>query len=157
MATFNLGAIANREGISVIELLTVLVVIGIGASLATPSLTQYVEEMRTQHAMDQLVAGISQARLLAVREGNPSAFRMNSDGTYSLERLTPGGAWVTVRTNDLRDEFAGVAISGGAISLEFSSRGLVTNLSGDAAIVVTTDRSADSAFVSPAGRVYRDF
>lgn len=144
-------------GFSMIELLTVLVVIGIGSSMAAPALTQYVHESRTQGALDKLVADVSYARLLAIRQGKPSAVRLSSDGSYRIETRSTAGVWTPVQTVRLRDNYRGVSISGSTMSLEFSSRGLVTNLGSDVSLKLSTPHAADSVYVSPAGRVYRNF
>lgn len=157
MFTHFSSPLRSRSGYSFVELLTTLAVIGIGASIATPALSGYVESVRSQQAMNHVVADISYARIMAVEEGRKSAIRMAADGAYTIERLTSTGTWETVRTENLRADYPGVTVSGDGMTLEFSSRGLVTSLGTEGKLRIATNSSADSIFVSPAGRVYRDY
>lgn len=144
-------------GYSMIELLTVLVILGIGASIATPAIAAYVDQARSQSALDRLVADVSYARMMAVEDGRKSAIRVQADGTYTLETFTSSGSWAPIRTVRLADDYPGIVLSGTVSALEFSSRGLVENLAGEAYIKVSVNGARDSVFVSPAGRAYRDF
>lgn len=147
----------GAAGYSMIELLTVLVIIGIGASVATPAIASYIDQARSQRALDRLVVDVSYARMMAVEDGRKSAIRVQADGTYTIETLAPGGAWTPIRTVRLGDDYPGIVLSGTVSALEFSSRGLVENLAGEAYIKVSVHGARDSVFVSPAGRAYRDF
>lgn len=147
----------GRAGFSALELMTVLVILTIAGSLATPSLRGFVDQSRTRRALDQLVADLSYARLLAVEEGRRFGVRLQSDGSYTIESLSTGGSWTPVHNVRLRDEFDGVSLEGDVSMIEFSSRGLMTSLTGDSYVRLTVNGSRDSIFLSPAGRVYRDF
>lgn len=146
---------SGRDGFTMIELLTVMVIISIVASLAVPSLNAYMDQTRTQSAMNRIVADVSYARLLATQQGRRTAIRFSTDGTYTLDTLTTSGTWSTARTVVPDEDLNGVVLSGGASALEFSSRGLITNHSGEVFLKVTRNEARDSVFISPAGRVYR--
>ena len=146
-----------EAGFSMIELLTVLVIIGIGAALAAPNISAYVDETRTKRALDRVVADVARARLMAVEDGQKSALRFGTNGTYWIETQSTSGVWSTVQTIRLRDDYRDVTIEGDVDGLEFSSRGLVTNLTGDAFLRVLSNGARDSVYVSPAGRAYRAF
>jgi prepilin-type N-terminal cleavage/methylation domain-containing protein len=149
-------------GFSAIELLTVLVLVTVLASIAAPSMDAYVDRTRTQRALDQLVGDVAYARLLAVQEGRSTAVRLEANGTYRIERLDAGGSWVAIRTVDLAGLYRGVGfdLEGGTAAIEFSSRGLISNFGDSGAesfLKVSRASSRDSVFVSPAGRTYRAF
>ncbi|MEX2572146.1 MAG: GspH/FimT family pseudopilin [Gemmatimonadota bacterium] len=148
---------ARSAGFSAIELLTVLVLVGVLTSLAAPAMGAYVDASRTRRAVDHFVADIAFARLLAVNEGRRIAVDIGADATYTVERLSTDGTWSTLRTVRLRDEYVGVSVVSGNARFEFSSRGLMTNETTDSTIEITRNDASAVAFVSPAGRVYREY
>jgi Tfp pilus assembly protein FimT len=144
-------------GFSMIELLTILVIVGVLASVALPSMGEFIARTQTQKALDQLVADVSYARMMAVERGRRAAVRLHAGGVYTVETLNDDGTWSPVRRVELQKNYADVEFAGGATSLEFSSRGLITNLAADSHLKLRRGSVRDSAYVSPAGRVYRDF
>lgn len=150
-------AAINAGGFSAIELMTVLVLIGIGVSLAIPPMNGYVERTRTRSALDRVVTDVSFARVYAVQHGRRAALHLQGDGTYTIDTLTTGGSWAPVRTVQLRNDYGGVSITGTVSTLEFSSRGILTSQADEAVLTVSRGEHKDSVFVSPAGRLYRDF
>jgi Tfp pilus assembly protein FimT len=146
-----------RAGFSAIELMTILVVVGILLSLAAPSMGEYIDRTYTRRGLDQVVADVSFARMAAVEQGTRAAVRFQTNGIYTVETRNLDGTWKVVRTVRLQGDYPGVAFGAPGTALEFSSRGLITNLSTEAHLKLVRGDVRDSAFVSPAGRVYRDF
>ncbi|MEX2582605.1 MAG: GspH/FimT family pseudopilin [Gemmatimonadota bacterium] len=144
-------------GFSIVELLTVLVIVGIVMSIATPAFGEYLDRTRTRRALDRLVADVSFARALAVERGTSAAVRLDSGGIYRVETLNADGSWAAVRTVSLQGDYPGVEFVGETTALEFSSRGIITNLGNDSYLKIGRESVRDSIFVSPAGRVYREF
>jgi Tfp pilus assembly protein FimT len=144
-------------GFSTIELLTVLVLVAVMSALAFPSMGGYVDRSHTRRALDRVVSDVTYARILATQQGRRTAVTLAGDGTYTIDTLTAEGAWAPVRTVRLRDDFGGVTLSGGLVTLEFSSRGILTNQAEDGFIKIHRNGARDSVFVSPAGRMYRGY
>jgi type IV fimbrial biogenesis protein FimT len=155
MKSPSMHMVSRRDGFTMIELLTVMVIISIMVSLAVPAMGAYMDQTRTQSAMNRIVSDVTYARLLATQQGRRTAIRFSSDGTYTLDTLTTAGAWTTARRVEADEDLNGVVLTGGATALEFSSRGLVTNHSSEVFLKVRRNGARDSIFVSPAGRVYR--
>jgi prepilin-type N-terminal cleavage/methylation domain-containing protein len=149
------SVVHRRDGFTMIELLTVMVIAAIMVSLAVPAFGSYIDQTRTQSAMNRIVADVAYARLLATQQGRRTAIRFSPDGTYTLDTLTTAGTWSAARTVQPDEDMNGVVLSGGTTALEFSSRGLVTNHSNEVFLKVTRNEARDSVFISPAGRVYR--
>lgn len=147
----------SRHGYSLIELMVVVVLIGLVVSIAGPSLQGSVTRQRARRALDQTLADVAFTRVIAVREGMPTEIEFTASGRYTMRRLPPGGSPVTLRTVELWREYPGVGLDvvTGVAKLQFSSRGLLRNLSSDGFIKIASSSARDSAFVSPAGRVYR--
>jgi prepilin-type N-terminal cleavage/methylation domain-containing protein len=148
----------RTDGFSLVEILTALVLVALVSSMAVPSMRSYVDRTNTRRALDQLVADISYARLLAVQQGKRTAVVIDDDGSYVINVSDNAGGWVTLKAVELNDEYEGVAVEGDLAALEFSSRGLLmTELASDGFIKIVRNGVRDSVFVSPAGRVYRAF
>jgi prepilin-type N-terminal cleavage/methylation domain-containing protein len=144
-------------GFSMVEILIVLVTLSIVLAAAQPSLAGFTQRNQTRRALDRLVADLSAARLQAVRDGRRMALSVGSDGSYTIDTLSTGGSWAPVRTVSLGNEFPGLTLTPVNRRFEFNSRGLLVGGAENAVIAARRGTSADSMFVSPAGRVYRDF
>jgi prepilin-type N-terminal cleavage/methylation domain-containing protein len=151
------SALRDRSGYSMIELLTVLTIVGLLSSMAGPRVGTYLDKVRTQRALDRLVGDLAFARIHAVQQGRRTAVRFLENGSYSVDTLSAAGTWGAVRTVRLRDDFRGVAFAESPAPLEFSSRGLLQNQTGERFVKITRNALRDSIYVSPAGRVYRAF
>lgn len=145
----------GEAGFTVLELLTVLVILGIVLAWGVPSMQGFADRTRTRRALDGVVADLAQARLLAIEQGRPVAFRVGGT-TYSIEAMGVTGDWELIRSLRLGDG-SGVPHFTGQAVLEFSSRGLVTNRTSEWYVTVEGNGARDSIYVSPAGRVYRDY
>jgi prepilin-type N-terminal cleavage/methylation domain-containing protein len=149
-------AAGGNSGFSLIELLTVMVIVAVLMSVAVPSMAPYIDRMRTRRALDRVVSDVAFARLTAIQNGRRTAVRFGTDGTYTVDTLSAAGTWGALRTTRLRDDFSGVSISSSENMLEFNSRGLIHNI-GDGFIRMQRGGARDSVFVAPTGRIYRDF
>ena len=147
---------AGRRGHTLIEMLTVLVLIMVIASLAAPSMSSYVTRTKTRRALDRVANDIAFARMAAVRAGTPAIVDFSSATAYTVEIQTDPPS--VVRRVLLANEFAGVRLTppNADGELVFDSRGLLrtTDLG---AIIATAGQSSDSAVITAAGRVYRAY
>lgn len=146
------------SGFSLIEIVIVLVLIGIMISLVVPSLSRYIDRNRTRRALDEVAADVMYARVLAIREGRPTQITFTSgSGVYQI-RSDPAGTNQLVKQVNLANEYLGAQFpSGGMANLSFNSRGLLTGATSDQYLKVIRGNTRDSAFISPVGRVYRDY
>lgn len=152
------AACRRTGGFSLIELVTALVLTGIVLSLTVPKMDAYITRQKTRRSLDRVAGDISHARLLAIQNGRRIWIRMNANGSYSVDSISASGDTVAIKRVNLAQEYRGVTMTG-ASRLEFSSRGLVSNVTGDAEsyVKVVTPAYRDSLFVSPAGRIYRAY
>jgi prepilin-type N-terminal cleavage/methylation domain-containing protein len=148
---------AGRGGHTLLELLTVLVLILVLASLAAPSMNSYLGHTKTRRALDRVANDIALARMAAVRGGTRSTVSF-SGGTYTISLLqTPTP--VVIRTVYLSQEYRGVTLRSPTADgqLVFDSRGLLLSATNGPIVVSAAGSVADSALVTAGGRVYRDF
>ena len=146
---------ADRSGHTLIELLTVLVLIAVIASLAAPSMTGYVARSKVRRALDRVTTDIAFARMAAVREGVRSEIVFTA-GSYQVQLQT--AVPTIVRTVPLALDYPGVVVRPPTANgrLVFDSRGLVVSAP-LVPIVTTAAGLADSAVITAAGRVYRAY
>lgn len=146
----------GRGGFTAIEVMVVLLIVAITTAIAAPALDGYVEQTRSRRALDQVVGDLAFTRMLAVSEGRRAAVRFDAGGVYRIQSQAADGSWTTRRSVDLQTEYGDAAFAGLA-AVEFSSRGLVTNLTGESTVKITVGGARDSMYVSPVGRTYRAF
>ncbi len=156
MASTPRGIIRQTDGFTLIDILAALVLLAILTTMAAPSMTSYVDQLRTKRALDQVVSDIGFARLMAIQQGRQVAVAVESGGTYRIDTLSADGAWGTLKTVDLGQEFIGASFIG-EVTLQFSSRGLLMNSASNGFVRIELNNARDSIFVSPAGRLYRDY
>lgn len=147
----------SNGGYSLLELMTILVVIGILVSLAAPAMGAFVDSTRTRAAINELSSDVALARVMAVREGRFVRLNVVSSSAYAVETQAADGTWETLKTVDITNEHPALRISdGGLTTVEFNPRGTVASgWDGDRSIEITLGESSESISVSGAGRVYR--
>lgn len=117
-------------GFSLVELVFTLVILGILASLAAPSMLGWTRRTQMTAALNQLSQDINYARMLAVRQGQsieirfvPAAANTCID-QYQLIVLSSPAERIA-KTNVLADEARGVCLTrDDANTLVFNSRGI---------------------------------
>lgn len=141
-------------GYSLIELIVALVLVGIVASTAVPSLASYLQRRRVQTALDRVTADLYFARAAAARLGAPVRVRFTPirgcAETYQVR--TAGGD--VLRTVRLDLEAPGVCVrSNVRRDLIIDSRGMLVG--SQRKLRATSGSEADSLSISLVGRVYR--
>jgi prepilin-type N-terminal cleavage/methylation domain-containing protein len=143
---------SRSSGFSLMELLVVLMLIGIGLSIAAPSFNRMVRSFRGDSVGALLSNDLALARLSAVRHGRPASLVIASPTEYRVEVQTaPVRLIKTVR---LKSDYPGLSIAGESAAVTFDSRGFLAPGS-NAKIKISGGATADSVTVTPVGRVYR--
>jgi len=89
----------NEKGVTLIELIVVMVIIGIMAVLTVPNIGRQLQRYRLKTAAREISNYLLETRTEAIKNGdftNPVYFRVSfnqSNGTYVRQRYQ-GGAWV---------------------------------------------------------------
>lgn len=155
-------ALRREDGYSLIELLTVLVLIAVLTSMAGPAMGRYVQQNKTRRALDLIAMDLAYARLVAVERSQRTWLRVQANGNYTVDTLAANGIDpVPVKRVNLSNDIIGLTVAeGSATQFEFSSRGMVVNYGSETfggVLKLTAGVARDSLFVSPAGRVYRAY
>jgi len=144
-----------RAGFTAIELLCVLAVVGILASLAAPAMNSWVERLRVRTALDLLTSHVTRGRMLAAREAVRVRLRFEpATGcarAYVLSRAADGA---TLDSVALSPEHRSVCLHANVPQpLVFDSRGMLVG--SPRMIYGRAGSQKDSISVSMAGRIYR--
>jgi len=142
----------RTPGFTVIELLTVIVIMGIVATMAFPRLVQEGTKLTVRSATQEVAAYVAQARATAIATGRPAWFVR--DGNV-VGVSTTGDTTSFVQSTDIQSKH-GVTVSASAnpITIEFDPRGLIPGgVGGVLPIVLTKQDARDSVCVIGMGRI----
>jgi prepilin-type N-terminal cleavage/methylation domain-containing protein len=154
-----MSIVRDVRGYTLLELITVLVVLAVCASLAAPRLQAMASRMRARAALDQVAMDLYQARMLAIQEGTRTVmrFRRRTDRaechapTYTIVvRATPER---TARTTTLDLPASACLRLGTVDSVTFNSRGLPDGVGRK--VILQQGGITDSLTFSLLGRTFR--
>lgn len=145
-------------GFTLVELLAVLVLLGIGVAMAAPRMDGMAARNKTESAVARLNADLAYARVLAVRWGRPTSVRFNATGSeYTISVDTAGASspnYRVVKTVRVSQEYPGVTLSSPSSQVSFTPRGMVYP-DDSGRFTAARGSVADSLRLYPTGRIYR--
>lgn len=148
----------DRSGVTLVELVLVLVVLAVLVGLAAPRMGGWVGVSRLEGTAAQLRSDVAYARSLAVRSGRPALVTIGERG-YVIRTIRPDGDTVIAKRIDYTQEDPLLRFEAGAIplpmTLRFNSRGL---LQSEQALTLSARRDGRQVDIRvlPTGRVRRD-
>ncbi len=158
----------RKAGFTLVELLVVVLLVGVLASLAAPSLGGMVARAQTTGALNRLTTDLAYARMLAVRGGRQVQVLFVDEGSCGLPRagrvladgyrmMVGGPTPRLLRAVRLNGDAAGVCLeSNNDRDIVFNSRGLLVPFE-NRTVWARRARTADSLTISVLGRVARRF
>jgi type IV fimbrial biogenesis protein FimT len=150
---------APRAGFTLIEILTVLVLLGILAGLAAPSLHRTTTQARMRGTLDRLVADLYYARMLAVNSGDRVDVVLEEENGCIVSYTVRSRATLdAARTVSITDDLPGLCMSHNSTAadiLTFNTRGMLRT--GGQTISISHDGVTYEAVISFIGRVRRNY
>jgi prepilin-type N-terminal cleavage/methylation domain-containing protein len=81
----------NQKGITIIELIIAMIIIGMGAVLVVPNVGAYLPIYRLKSATRDIVSTMRSAQMKAVLNHNQYGVAFDADGQYQIFYQTAGG------------------------------------------------------------------
>ena len=124
-APLRLQASARRDqGFTLVELMVVVTIVAISATLAAPGFSQMIANYRVRSGAESIVNGLNYARSEAVRRNSAVSFALVSGGSgWTVSQVSPSTALQSRSDND--SPGTTVASSSVSTSVAFIPTGLV--------------------------------
>ncbi len=144
----------SESGFTLIELMIIVVIIGIGARLAVPEFLQWHARTQLRQATSEIATQLTLARMAAMnRNRNVDATVQAVSGVVNVSAVVNGTSTAAIQARNFTGQANGVA--GGPVTVSFSSLGIRT--SGGTATqtfgICNRNGQQYSIQVIPAGRV----
>ena len=119
---------ASEEGVTLIETLAVVVVVGLMAAVTAPNVGAFFRAYRIRVASDQVVGHLRAARQLSVTQRVPVTLTINPSpqNDYTISYTIPGEA-TTNETFSLAEEIGVTTFPSGALTFTLNQNGTVGN------------------------------
>ncbi len=143
----------NARGFSTLELLIVVVLLGVLASITAPRLATVGSNLAVHAARQEVAAALAAARAAAINRGQQVSF-VRSGNTVGVFIDSAG---TTVSLGQVRDlqVLHGVEVQATRNVIRFDARGMAAGLDPVETIVVTRSGARDSVCVLRLGKVSR--
>ena len=138
-----------RQGVTLIEVLVVLVIIGAICGIGIPRLLRYLDRTHVRHATNEIVATLALARTTAITRGAHVATRF--DAEHSVVAVTIGADTIVTRA---LGAVHGVRIRSNRDSTVYGPSGLGYGAANQT-VIVDRGGASDSVVISRLGRVRR--
>lgn len=145
----------GRKGFSTIEMIIVVILIGVIASIGFPRLRDGLEKQNVRSSKALIATLVATARATAIQRGCAATLNLSADSAWVTAcGVNPPAASVAVGTKKLVGSEFSVTLSPSAASIVYDPRGIAT------AYQVTTVRVIgphyrDSVIVNELGKVKR--
>lgn len=144
----------NRRGMTLIEMLIVIGLIGLMAAMGIPRIGSAIAKQNVRSARAAVVSMHATARAAAIQRGIATSLVFDGNTLLVVSRHPVTGALDTVGEPQDFNRRYGVTVTTTADTLQFDARGLGTATT-DTRIVVSRGVYADGIVINSLGRVLR--
>lgn len=145
----------SKRGFSLIEMLVVVILIGIIASMGLPRLRRALEKQNIRSAKALLATLVATARGVAVQRGCSATLNMTSDSVWVTScGVNPPAAVVAVGTKKLVGGEFNVTLAPTSAAIVYDPRGLATVFQ-STTVRIIGPRYQDSVVINQVGKVTR--
>jgi prepilin-type N-terminal cleavage/methylation domain-containing protein len=142
----------NRRGLTLIEIVIVIVLIGAMAGYAIPRIGDAITKQNVRSARTLFVSMHARARATAIQRASRTQLVV-SNGQLRIVSINPvtGAAQTVGNVEDLTQRY-GVTVAPSSLTLTFDARGIGTEAS-QTEVSISKGSYASRIVISPAGRV----
>jgi prepilin-type N-terminal cleavage/methylation domain-containing protein len=145
----------SRKGFSTIEMVIVVILIGLIASIGLPRLRRGLEKQNIRNAKALIATLASTARGTAIQRGCAATLNLGVDSVWVTAcGVNPPAASVTVGTKKLVGSEFNVTLAPTAASIVYDPRGISTQFQTTTIRVIGTNYT-DSVVINELGKVKR--
>jgi len=148
--------VRHETGFTVLELLTVVLIIGAMLAVAIPYLSKQTGKTSARGAADAVAALHAAARMGAIQRGRTASLVIPTGTNKALvvaNKVTSSGLDTLGKVVDLAGQF-GVTVTSTSDTISFSPRG-IGNMSSSVTIIISKQGFSDTLRVSRGGRLSR--
>jgi len=141
----------SRFAFTVLELITVMSIIGILTVIALPKFTETVRNSKVRSARDEVVSYFMRAHAVAIQRGQRTHVRVAGDRMSVVTETN--GVEETVLQSDLYSGH-GVSVYASQNEFTYDPRGFAQNIPGMGRVQVTRDTKSMPVCVTGLGKAY---
>ena len=144
----------RRGGYTLAELMAVIVIAGVIATIAVPRLSGYIRHLSARSAGSTVVSDLMLARTQAVREGRTVSLRVINAAEYRVTVDVGASPVRTLKSVNVAGTQRSVTLGPNGTTISFDPRGMLRAGSGSE-LRITRGTQTDTISISAVGRVYR--
>src|SRR6266480_635395 len=145
----------GRKGFSMIEMVVVIILIGLIASIGFPRLRDSLEKQNVRSAKALIATLAATARGAAIQRGCSATLNITVDSVWVTAcGVNPPAASVQVGTKKLVGEEFGVTLAPSAAAVVYDPRGIATAFQ-NTSIRIVGAHYTDSVMINSVGKVVR--
>lgn len=141
----------RRLAFTILELITVMTIIGILVVIALPKFAETVRNSKVRSARDEVVAYFMRAQAVAIQRGQRTHVRVAGDRMSVV--TVSNGIEQTILASDLY-EGHGVSLYSSQDEFTYDPRGFAQNIPGAGRVMVTRDSRSLPVCVTGLGKAY---